>query len=184
MAATRGALGSAGSGRSAFAHSARTLPGVSWPSSVVRSIIEIARSIAQALAVVLIERVERVAPRASAPTWSTPGSPCRNRRRDASDAVISDLRSTGSAAVVVTAGVYRRAVRGRSGRPARSPPPTQPAQPGSARQARRGGEVGLDRVEHPGRRTPCGGDVAVDDRLDHLEVALDLRLGAGGTHDD
>ena len=44
----------------AFAPSARTLPGVSAPSSVVRSIIRIARSIAYALAVVLIERVREV----------------------------------------------------------------------------------------------------------------------------
>ena len=52
-----GMVGSRGSGRSALAHSERTLPGVSAPSSVVRSIIEMAVSIAQALAVVLIERV-------------------------------------------------------------------------------------------------------------------------------
>ncbi len=49
---------------------------VSAPSRVVRSIIEMAVSIAQALAVVLIERVARSAARASAPTWSTPGRPC------------------------------------------------------------------------------------------------------------
>ena len=42
----------------------RTLPGVSAPSSVVRSTIEIAVSIAQALAVVLIERVASMATRA------------------------------------------------------------------------------------------------------------------------
>ena len=49
----------------------------------------IARSIAHALAVVLIDRVDRVAARASAPTWSTPGRPCRNRRSEASEAVMS-----------------------------------------------------------------------------------------------
>ena len=38
-----------------------------------------------ALAVVLIDRVPSVAARASAPTWSTPGSPCRNVRRAASE---------------------------------------------------------------------------------------------------
>ena len=48
----------------ALAHSERTLPWVSAPSSVVRSIIEMARSIAQAFAVVLIERVDRSAARA------------------------------------------------------------------------------------------------------------------------
>ena len=40
---------------------------------------------AYALAVVLIERVLRLAARASAPTWSTPGSPSRKRRRVASE---------------------------------------------------------------------------------------------------
>src|SRR6185437_16595939 len=74
------AVGSAGSGCLPFAHSARTLPGVSWPSSVVRSIIEIARSSAHCLAVVLIDRLASIAARASAPTRSTPGSPCRKPR--------------------------------------------------------------------------------------------------------
>ncbi len=100
-----GHLGSAGSGRLALAHSARTLPGVSWPSNVVRSIIVIARSMAHGLAVVLIERVDRVAARASAPTWSTPGRPWRKRRKQASDEVISSysiVRSTRGGAVVVT----------------------------------------------------------------------------------
>src|SRR5450759_4483889 len=36
----------------------------------------IAMSIAQALDVVLMERLPNPAARASAPTWSTPGSPC------------------------------------------------------------------------------------------------------------
>ena len=84
-AATVGAVGSAGSGRLALAHSARTLPGVSWPSSVVRSIIEIAVSSAHCLAVVLMDRLASMAARASAPTRSTPGSPCRNPRSEASD---------------------------------------------------------------------------------------------------
>src|SRR3954447_14682796 len=43
-AATEGTLGLLGSGRTAFEASAATLPGVSWPSSVVRSIIRTARS--------------------------------------------------------------------------------------------------------------------------------------------
>ena len=73
----REAVGSAGSGRWALAQSARTLPVVSAPSSVVRSTMRMARSIAHALALVLIERVLSVAARASAPTWSTPGSPRR-----------------------------------------------------------------------------------------------------------
>src|SRR2546423_13425034 len=79
-AATDGQDGSVGSGRRALAHSARTLPGVSAPSSVVRSTIRMARSMPHALAVVLIDRGASPAPRASAPTRSTPGRPCRNAR--------------------------------------------------------------------------------------------------------
>src|SRR4029453_3156676 len=101
-AATGGAVGSDGSGRRAFAHRARTLPGVSWPSRVVRSIIRIARSIAHCLAVVLIDRAESLAARSSAPTWSTLVSPCRNRRSGASEDVTWAGRSDGSVAVVVT----------------------------------------------------------------------------------
>src|SRR5215471_4697084 len=86
-AATIGAVGSAGSGRLALAHSARTLPGVSWPSRVVRSIIEMAVSSAHCLAVVLIDRLASMAARASAPTRSTPGSPCRKPRSDACDQI-------------------------------------------------------------------------------------------------
>ena len=43
-AATAGIEGFTGSGRMAFEQSAATLPGVSWPSSVVRSIIRTASS--------------------------------------------------------------------------------------------------------------------------------------------
>jgi hypothetical protein len=54
----------------------------------------IARSSAYCFAVVLIERVPSVAARASAPTWSTPGRPCRNRRSRSSDEVTSDSVSS------------------------------------------------------------------------------------------
>src|SRR5687768_16032943 len=60
-----------------------------------------ARSSAYALAVVLIDRVLRAAARASAPTWSTPGRPSRNRRRRSSDEVTSARLST-PVSVVVT----------------------------------------------------------------------------------
>src|SRR5947208_3227397 len=50
--------GSAGSGRTPFEQSAATLPGVSAPSSVVRSIVRIASSSAQTFASRLIERCE------------------------------------------------------------------------------------------------------------------------------
>src|SRR6476620_2473933 len=81
MAAGRGVLGSSGSGTRALAQRDRTLPTVSEPSRVVRSIIPMAVSIAQALLVVLIERVPRDAARASQPTWSTPGRPCSQEVR-------------------------------------------------------------------------------------------------------
>ena len=49
---------------------------------------------AQALAVVLIERVPRPAALASAPTWSTPGRPCRNRLNVSSLRVMSEKSVT------------------------------------------------------------------------------------------
>src|SRR6188474_2928921 len=72
IAATLGTVGSDGSGRMPFAHSARTLPSVSFPSSVVRSIIRIARSSAHNFDSRLIERFLRLSTRSSTPTWSTP----------------------------------------------------------------------------------------------------------------
>ena len=51
--------------------------------------MRMARSIANSLAVVLMERVPRLAARASAPTWSTPGRPWRKRRSEDSDEVMS-----------------------------------------------------------------------------------------------
>src|SRR5215468_542944 len=77
----------------ALAHIARTLPGVSCPSSVVRSITEIARSSACRLLSALIDRLASVAARARAPTSSTPGSPCRNRRSEFSVAATSPITS-------------------------------------------------------------------------------------------
>ncbi len=104
-AATDGQVGSAGSGRTALEARARTLPSVSAPSRVVRSTIRMARSSACAFAVVLIDRVPREAARASAPTWSTPGRPCRNRRRDASERVTSEKSPPGAEpAAAVAAG--------------------------------------------------------------------------------
>ena len=76
-AATRGQLGSPESGVTAFATRDRTLPGVSAPSSVVRSMRPMIRSSAHAFEVVLIERVPSPAARCWRPTASTPGMPCR-----------------------------------------------------------------------------------------------------------
>src|SRR3954468_3696425 len=71
MAATDGMVGSPGFGWMPFAHSARTLPGVSFPSSVVRSIIRIARSRAHTFEAFLMLRFCSCATRSSAATWST-----------------------------------------------------------------------------------------------------------------
>ena len=71
IAATEGMLASLGSGRIPFEHSAATFPGVSAPSSVVRSIIRIASSSANTFASRLIERFASEAARSSTPTWST-----------------------------------------------------------------------------------------------------------------
>src|SRR3954471_3984003 len=62
--------GSEGSGRIAFEASAATLPGVSAPSSVVRSVIRTASSSAKTFDSRLIERLARVAARSSSATWS------------------------------------------------------------------------------------------------------------------
>ena len=71
MAATCGIDASPGFGRIPFWHSARTLPGVSFPSRVVRSIIRIARSSAQTFDAFLIDRFWSDETRSWTPTWST-----------------------------------------------------------------------------------------------------------------
>src|ERR687891_1454115 len=70
-AATLGIVGSVGSGRTAFEHTAVTFPGVSAPSRVVRSAHRMARSRANSLASRLIDRVASDAARSSRPTAST-----------------------------------------------------------------------------------------------------------------
>ena len=80
-AATRGAPGA---GYAALAHSERTRPGESRPSSVVRSMQLIARSMAASLASFLIERFEKPDARASSITASTVGDEAERRRGMAS----------------------------------------------------------------------------------------------------
>src|SRR5690348_4754142 len=58
-----------------LAQSAAILPGVSEPSSVVRSMQRIARSSAQSFDDFLIDLLARAAARSSAPTWSTLRTP-------------------------------------------------------------------------------------------------------------
>ncbi|CAB4822927.1 unannotated protein [freshwater metagenome] len=67
-APTLGTVESVGSGRTALVHKAFTFPGVSAPSSVVRSTIDIAVSMAHRFELALILRVASIAARASAPT--------------------------------------------------------------------------------------------------------------------
>ena len=52
-----------------------------------------AMSRAHSLEEALIDRVDSAAALASAPTWSTPGSPCRKRRRSVSERVTSTERA-------------------------------------------------------------------------------------------
>ena len=108
-AATGGTSGWSGSGRWAWAHSERTLPGVSAPSRVVKSIMEMARSRACSLASALMLRVASAADRRSSPTWSTPGRPCRNLRSPASvPATSASAAGRSSAGVSSVAVAFRR----------------------------------------------------------------------------
>src|SRR5690349_17704532 len=77
-AATDGIARSVGSGRTAFEQRAATLPGVSAPSSVVRSVQRIARSSANSFASRLIDRLASSPARPSTATWST--EPIRGSR--------------------------------------------------------------------------------------------------------
>ena len=98
MAATEGTLGSAGSGRIAFEARAETLPGVSEPSSVVRSVIRTASSSANIFASRLIERLASVAARSSSATWSI--EPILGRRGSSGSS-----KPTGSAGACAMDGV-------------------------------------------------------------------------------
>src|SRR2546423_5236926 len=77
-AATDGTPGSDGSGRNAFEQSAAPLPGVSWPSSVVKSQQRIASSSAHTFDSRLMLRFASSAARPSTATWST--EPMRGKR--------------------------------------------------------------------------------------------------------
>ena len=70
-AATDGISGCVGAGQTALAASCATLPGVSWPSSVVRSTIETAIRMACCCDSDLMERLPSTAARSSTPTRST-----------------------------------------------------------------------------------------------------------------
>src|SRR5665213_2018931 len=95
-AATDGMEASPGVGRIAFAHRAATLPGVSEPSRVVRSMQRMARSSAHSLEVFLIERLASEAARSSAPTWSTLRTPRINEPRWVNDSAVATFRLCGA----------------------------------------------------------------------------------------
>src|SRR6184192_4390843 len=91
-AATEGIVRSPGLGRIALAHMAATLPGVSAPSSVVRSMHRTARSSAHSLEDFLIERLASDAARSSAPTSSTLRTPRISEPRWVSDSAVAMRR--------------------------------------------------------------------------------------------
>src|SRR5437879_7357927 len=90
-AATDGIVRSPGFGRIALAHIAATLPGVSAPSSVVRSMHRTARSSAQSFEDFLIERLARAAARSSAPTSSPLRTPRIKEPRWVSERAVAML---------------------------------------------------------------------------------------------
>src|SRR6266487_5365659 len=91
-AATDGIEASAGSGRTAFAHIATILPGVSAPSRVVRSTHRMARSRAHSLASRLIDRLASAAARSSSPTASTGTAPATSAAAPAAPETARSMR--------------------------------------------------------------------------------------------
>src|SRR3989454_5803901 len=91
MAAADGIDASLGLGRIALAHRAATLPGVSDPSSVVRSMQRMARSSAHSFDDFLIERLASAAARSSAPTSSTLRTPRISEPRWVSERAVAML---------------------------------------------------------------------------------------------
>src|SRR5438093_1432485 len=90
-AATDGMVASPAFGRIALAHIAATLPGVSAPSSVVRSMHRTARSSAHSFDDFLIERLASAAARSSAPTSSTLRTPRIREPRWVSERAVAML---------------------------------------------------------------------------------------------
>src|SRR5258705_3770160 len=124
-------LGLPGWGRIAFTAKSRILPGVSFPSRVVRSIIEMARLRAHTFDAFLIDRRLSESTRSSTPTWSTavtrpsrlpsgPGRPSQARIR-------SLARSRAGDSGRLVAGIGRRGYTPHTRDPgAERPPPHGP----------------------------------------------------------
>src|SRR6266581_3649957 len=89
MAPTEGIEVSPGLGRMPLAQRAATLPGVSAPSRVVRSMQRMARSRAQSLEDFLIDRLASDAARSSAPTSSTLRTPLMSEPRCESERAVA-----------------------------------------------------------------------------------------------
>ena len=92
--------GAPGAGKAALAHSERIRPGESRPSSVVRSMQRIAKSIAERFASFLIERLAKLAARLSSITASTVG----DGGKISNVGMVTDLRARRSPAPAPTAG--------------------------------------------------------------------------------
>ena len=148
-AATDGISGRDGSGQTAFAHRCRTLPGVSEPSSVVRSIIEVASRMPWRLAVVLIDRRPSAAARSSTPIRLTGISV----RLMSSSLVLEPQQMR---VPTVERHVQPLAGRRRSGRRSAG---RCTAAPGTSTQALRGRVAEVDdhevAVERPGQEVPA-----------------------------
>src|ERR1041384_6770761 len=97
-AATDGTPASEGSGRIAFDASEATLPGVSEPSRVVKSVIRTASSSAKTFDSRLIERLARVAARSSIATWSI--EPIRGSRGSSGSS--NPVGSAGACAITLS----------------------------------------------------------------------------------
>src|ERR671922_205113 len=103
-AATEGTPASDGSGRIAFEASEATLPGVSAPSSVVRSVMRTARSSANTFDSRLIERFASVAARSSSATASI--EPIRGSRGSSGSS--KPAGRTGACAIDLSLAAARR----------------------------------------------------------------------------
>src|SRR5262245_36715825 len=104
IAATDGTVASDGSGRIPFEVSAATLPGVSAPSRVVRSITRTARSSANSFASRLIDRFASVPARSSSATAST--EPIRGSRGSSGSS--NPVASTGALAIRRSLALHRQ----------------------------------------------------------------------------
>src|SRR5215218_6093112 len=184
-AAQLGISGRAADGHTALAASWRTLPGVSAPSSVVKSSMETARRMPCCLASALIERLASVAARSSTATRST----CGRRRTVRTPRRVSPERPPEPALHAGARGGYGRGmppVRRRADEPAesvlaeRQEPPPEPAVLALQRSAGNAAVAQLLAREPwvvspgaPSVRDPLGAGDAVQHALADWTAAID-----------